>query len=298
MSLKPAQLDELIRIERLPESIQDAIREIYRPVAKKLADTFNPNREIVALVGLNGCQGSGKSTMARFLQQILHAEFGLNVAVLSIDDFYLPRSQRSKLARTVHPLLETRGVPGTHDLDMLNTTIDCLRNAATSSQTRIPRFSKAIDDCEARSEWGTHDGRPDIILLEGWCVGATAQPAKELRSARNAWEADNDPDCVWREYVNDQLAGDYASLFMRLDWLIMLCAPSVDVVFTWRQQQERKLQEQQSSDRDVGMGDTELREFLMHYERLTVDMLDNMPERANTVIHLRANRRLDRLSYR
>src|SRR4051812_37808865 len=66
------------------------------------------------LVGICGSQGSGKTTACEYVARTLSAS-GVRVAILSIDDLYLPRAAREDLARRVHPMLLTRGVPGTHE---------------------------------------------------------------------------------------------------------------------------------------------------------------------------------------
>ena len=66
------------------------------------------------IIGINGAQGSGKSTLADYIKSYMCAE-GHSAVSLSLDDFYLTREERFQLSRDTHPLLATRGVPGTHD---------------------------------------------------------------------------------------------------------------------------------------------------------------------------------------
>ncbi len=44
--------------------------------------------------------------------------------------------------------------------------------------------------------------------------------------------------------VNDALGGEYQRLFAKIDFLVLLAAPSFDVVLKWRTQQEHELREQ------------------------------------------------------
>ena len=227
------------------------------------------------LIGLAGAQGSGKSTMARRLQAQLEAR-ELRTAVLGLDDFYLPREDRLTLAQAVHPLLETRGVPGTHDLPLLEDVIDALLSGEPS--IAVPQFDKARDD---RAGSKLLNGPFDIVLLEGWCIGASAAEAAELAMPANDLERTEDADAIWRSWVNRQLETDYAALFRRLDLRIFLRAPDFSVVAGWRAEQERDLA-------IPSMDETQLARFVAHYERITRAMLDC--DRADLVIELDARR--------
>lgn len=227
------------------------------------------------LVGLAGAQGSGKSTMGPRVALRLE-DAGLRAAVLALDDFYLTRAERAQLARTVHPLLATRGVPGTHDIALLTRTVERL---LAGDDARVPRFDKATDDraLEARKI-----AEPvDVVILEGWCIGARPQPEAVLADPVNDLERREDAGERWRTWVNDRLATDYAALFDRLALRILLCAPSFDVVVRWRTEQERQLL-------SGGMGTPAIKRFIDHYERITRWMLQDEP--ADLVIDLDADR--------
>lgn len=236
-------------------------------------------------VGICGSQGSGKTTLAASLQELLKAR-GLAVAVISIDDLYLPRQQRFALAESVHPLLRTRGVPGTHDVELGLQTLHAL---TASGSVAIPSFDKSRDDRRPRNAWPTVQAPMDVILLEGWCVGAVPQDPVCLSEPVNALERQSDADGTWRRFVNDSLAGRYQQLFARLDSLILLKAPGFEAVYGWRLEQEQKLREQveaQGGDPSRVMSDVQVREFISHYERLTRHILDEMPARAEVVVSL------------
>ena len=156
------------------------------------------------IAGLCGPQGSGKSTTAGRLVQRLEAS-GYRVASLSLDDFYLTHAERGQLARDVHPLLATRGVPGTHDTGLLTDALNALLNANDDAAIALPGFDKASNDRLPQEEWRVHRGPADIVLLEGWCVGARPQMRTALDEPINALEADEDPTGVWRNEINDQL---------------------------------------------------------------------------------------------
>ncbi|MCG2633586.1 MAG: hypothetical protein J4A00_01495 [Gammaproteobacteria bacterium] len=269
----------------LPADDIETLRQIQLPLAAWLAyQQKTLNRTL--LVGLNGAQGSGKSTLCRLLIPILSEGFGLKACTLSLDDIYLTRAARAELAETRHPLFATRGVPGTHDLPLGYRVIRQLRTAGAGERVAIPRFDKAIDDRQAESTWPEIEGPVDIILFEGWCIGATAQDSEALENPVNPLERDDDADGRWRRQVNSELAGPYARFFSMLDLLIMIKVPGMGSVLEWRSQQERELGNRRGSENTAVMDHDKLVRFIMHYERLTRHMLTTLPLRADLTMEL------------
>ena len=258
------------------------------------------------LVGINGAQGTGKSTLALCLKRLLAERHGLRSVILSIDDLYLGRQQRAQLAGAVHPLLLTRGVPGTHDLELAAHLLQRLKEPAREwAPVAIPRFIKAIDDRAPESQWTMVEAPVEVILFEGWCVGTPPQDEAELRKPMNELEAREDADGIWRRYVNRQLATVYASLFAQIDTTIFLQAPDFDSIFRWRLRQEGQNADALGSApalaagaRNRIMGPEELRRFIQHYERLTRHALKLMPERADAVIELGADHEVLEMRFR
>jgi len=244
------------------------------------------------LVGLSGLQGSGKSTFSAQLSTTL-TRSGIATLAMSIDDFYFGRRERQRLAREMHPLLATRGVPGTHDLVLLDRTLDDLGRASSSQPARVPRFDKGRDTRMVRARWHRIVQPPRLILLEGWCVGAPAQTLAQLRRPINALERDEDGDGRWRGYVNTELAAGYARLWRRFDALVLLQAPSFDIVQRWRDEQEMALRRARAPH---AMSAAALRRFIMHYERLSRQALRELPARADIRLVLDAARRVRRIA--
>lgn len=242
------------------------------------------------VAGMCGAQGSGKSTVCEALRRRLEAS-GFKVALLSIDDIYLPRDDRAVLAAAVHPLLRTRGVPGTHDVALGEAVIAA---CGGDGQIALPRFSKENDTRCPESQWTRIEAPVDIILFEGWCVGAVPQAEAALARPVNVLERDEDPDGIWRRWVNAQLASDYQRLFARLDYLVMLAAPAFEIVSTWRRQQEHGLRATLASEGGgvaKTLDDAEVERFIQHYQRITEHILAEMPSRADLVIALDRERR-------
>ncbi|WP_379989354.1 kinase [Dokdonella soli] len=245
-----------------------------------------PRTAAPLLVGLSGLQGSGKSTFARQLAAAAR-RCGTPTEVLSLDDFYLGRRARMRLARDVHPLLATRGVPGTHDLALLTHTVADLAHANVRRPVPVPRFDKGRDTRLPPSRWRGVTTPPRLILLEGWCVGVPPQPGNRLASPLNALERNEDTDGRWRRWVNAQLADAYADLWRRFDRLILLEAPGFAVVTRWRDEQERALRARHAPQ---AMGTAALQRFLMHYERLSRHALRTLPACADLRLVLRRDR--------
>ena len=268
---------------RIETDLSRLYREVYLPLALWIEQQSPQERPL--LVGLSGAQGSGKSTLRSILHAILSVGMERNVAGLSIDDLYLPKSARRALATSIHPLLRTRGVPGTHDVAMGISLLDRFEAADAQSRIPIPAFDKSTDERRRRDQWPVHEGRPDVVLFDGWCVGARPQSPRELAQPINALEESSDADGTWRAYVNQRLETEYAELFGRIDLLVMLKVPSFEKVYEWRQLQEEKLVEREGRT-DETMTPRQLRRFIMHYERLTRHALAEMPARCDVCLEI------------
>ncbi len=291
-------LETFCQQHTLPDTYADLAKRWFLPLAEELAQKQQQASKPI-LIGINGSQGSGKSTLSDLLKTLLTDQYGISVITLSIDDFYYTRQERTTLANTTHPLLITRGVPGTHDIPLLAETInllsDTLSNTTDDTQqtVAIPRFDKAIDDRKAKHLWDKVNSPVDIILLEGWCVGTSAVDDKSLDLPINGLEEKEDSDAKWRRYSNQQLSNEYAKLFERLETLIFLQAPSFNCVYQWRKKQEDKLrmehQKRNSQDTDGLMSDEQLQRFIDHYQRYTEHNLRELPKRADIAFTLNDN---------
>ena len=273
----------LIAAERLPDDYRTVVDRHWRPLADRIADVWVDDMRPM-LVGISGAQGSGKTTLCRFLET-LHIEHNLRTVTLSLDDLYLTRAERLALAADEHPLFATRGVPGTHDVALGEVILDDLLAGRTAA---VPRFDKAADDRAAVRRMV--EPPIDVVLFEGWCVGAVPQPAVALREPLNALERDEDADGAWRREVNRRLATDYAELFGRIDLLVSLEVEGFAAARANRALQERKLAASDPGGAAI-MDEAALDRFLMHYERLTRWMLEEMPGRADVVIPIGADQR-------
>lgn len=276
--------------QRLPASYLATASRYFDPLARQIAGERSRVGRTLR-VALNGSQGSGKSTLSAYLGEALREDLGLSAVVLSIDDFYLTKAERAALAESVHPLLATRGVPGTHDMALLRDTLDGLAALATGTMA-VPRFVKAEDDRAPPSQWTEVAAPVDVIILEGWCLGAHAETDAELTAPVNALERDEDAHGLWRRYVNDRLARDYEPLYPLFDLWVMLAAPDFARVLSWRQEQEEKLSARTGGEGAGLMDAARLRRFVAHYERHTRQCLRDLPARVDVLYRLDEKRRI------
>ncbi|MCU7554044.1 kinase [Alteromonas sp. ASW11-19] len=281
-------INRFLEQHQLPESYADTAQQWFVPVAEAI---FSHHKRAGAptFVGINGCQGSGKSTLAGFLSSWLSQQHACRVVILSLDDFYLTKSDRQALAVKVHPLLATRGVPGTHNVDLALSTLAKLQQPG---EVPLPRFSKATDNPVPVSDWPVADAPPDIVILEGWCLGVPPQNERALDAPVNDLEAEHDPLGIWRRYVNTQLAGSYQTLFSYVNFWCMLKAPSFDNVFRWRCEQEHKLAKSGVVDSSGIMTDEQIKRFIQHYQRLTEHGFATVPERCHWAFDLDEHRQI------
>jgi D-glycerate 3-kinase len=280
------KLDEFIRRERLPMEFADTARTFYLPLAAWLDGKLGAPTDRAFVLGINGAQGTGKSTLSAFLADCLYRDYGRRVATLSIDDLYLTREERRSLAENTHPLLETRGVPGTHDVELGISVIERLATLGRDDTMSIPRFDKARDDRAPESAWPAVNGPIDLVIFEGWCVGSLPEPDAALKEPVNALERREDADGRWRRYVNEQLKTVYPPLFALLDTLVFLGAPGFDAIREWRLEQEHKLRDSSAPDAGAVMSDAEIVRFIGFFERVTRHSLETLPGVADVILRL------------
>lgn len=236
-----------------------------------------------------GSQGSGKSTIAR--AALMHlAGGGKKAAVLSIDDLYYGREERRRIAARSHPLFITRGPPGTHDIGRGVGIIDALK---AHRPARLPRFSKALDEPLPMVEWEEAPADLDVLIFEGWCLGARPESDGDLTPPINVLEEIFDANGRWRRTVNTALAGAYQGLFAKIDRLAYLRPPSFSIVKHWRWDLERAIAAQRPAGEAPGLLDEdEIDFFVQHYERITRSMMATLPARADLALQLDERRRV------
>ena len=282
--------------EVLGEPFRDKLGQLknfYIPISDMINKNYLRNKK-TRIIGLAGGQGSGKSTISQVLKIILKETFNLETVVFSIDDFYKTLKDRKKMSKKISHLFLTRGVPGTHDSKLL---YKCLKNLKKNSfkKTHIPRFDKSIDDRYLKNKWTKVLRKPNVVIFEGWCVGAKPQKITNLVKPVNELEKMEDKNLIWRKKVNKELKNDYKKIFHLINDLIFLKVPSFKYVYKWRFLQEQKLKK--TSRGKKIMNTKEIKKFVMFYERITRNMIKTLSNEAKILINIDAKHRLKSIKF-
>jgi len=272
------------------------IKSFLIPVSFWISKRTNKKRPLI--IGLAGGQGSGKTTISSILALILQKYFKLKVFKVSIDDFYKTRKDRKLLSKNKHPLLMTRGVPGTHDIDLMLSFFKKIKDQNFKSLL-IPTFDKAIDDRCLKSLWHKIKTKPDVVIFEGWCVGAKAQSSSKLKKPINSLEKVHDQGAIWRTHVNNQLKTKYRTLFNQLDELLYLKTKNFNLLREWRLKQERKLWVQTKSKKNLKiMSSRDVINFMQTYQRITQQMFKDAQKSSSIIMNLNSNHQIQKIKFR
>ena len=272
------------------------VRSFLIPVCFWIAK--KTNKKVPLIIGLAGGQGTGKTTITSIITIILKKYFKLDVFKISIDDFYKTIKQRTLLSKNKHPLLMTRGVPGTHDIDIMLNFFKRIK-VKNFKILKLPKFNKGVDDRYKQSLWYKIQSKPDIVILEGWCVGARSQNSKELKKPVNSLEKIHDQNFKWRQYVNYQLKTKYKKLFNQLDYILFLKAKNFSLLRRWRLKQEKKLWLKSKNKKNLKiMNKTEVKNFMDTYQRITQQMFKDMPKYSSIVMNLNNSHQIKNIRYK
>ncbi len=271
------------------------LKKFYIPISFWIEKKYKEKGKTLFL-GFSGGQGSGKTTAARILKIILKNFFKRKIYVSSIDDFYKTSKDRNKLSKQVHPLLKTRGVPGTHDINLVKSFFLNIKRKKFK-KIKLPKFEKAKDDRLKKKYWFNINKKPEIVILEGWCIGAKPQSKFLIKNPINNLEKHEDKNLKWRKYANEKLKKDYKKLFLMLDHLIFMKIPNFNMVFKWRFLQEKKLGKKTYLNKKI-MSRNEIKRFIMFYERITLQMIKDLSKSASIIMMLKKNHEIKKVLFR
>jgi len=263
-----------------------SLKRIYIPISFWIENKYKEKGKTLFL-GFSGGQGAGKTTVVKILKIILKKFFKRKIHTSSIDDFYKTLKDRNKMSYTAHPLFKTRGVPGTHDINLIKKFFYFIKRK-NFRKTKLPKFDKSIDDRLKKKYWFNVKERPEIVILEGWCVGAQPQPNFLIKKPINILEKYEDQDLIWRKHVNEKLKREYKFFFAMIDYFIFMKIPNFNMVFKWRFLQESKLRKRSYSKKKV-MSYNEIKRFIMFYQRITLQMIKDLSKSASVVMFLKKN---------
>ena len=273
----------------------DNLKKNYIPISFWIEKKYKEKGKTLFL-GLSGGQGSGKTTITGILKIILNKFFKRNVRVASIDHFYKTLNERNIMSKQIHPLFKTRGVPGTHDIRLVKFFFNNMKKNKFK-EFKIPKFDKSTDDRMKNKYWSKISKKPEIVILEGWCVGAKPQSNSLIKKPINILEKKEDRRLIWRKQVNEKLKKEYKKVFSMIDHLIFLKVPSFDMVFKWRLLQETKLKKRSHLNKKI-MTYNQIKRFIMFYQRITLQMLKDLSKSASVVMLLKKNHEIKKILFR
>ena len=272
-----------------------SLKKTYIPMSFWIENKYKQKGKTLFL-GFSGGQGSGKTTVAGILKIILKKFFKRRVYVSSIDDFYKTFDDRDKMSKKIHPLFITRGVPGTHDTYLVKKFFNSVKKIKFK-EIKLPKFNKSIDDRLNKKHWTIIKKRPEIVIFEGWCVGAKPQSNLLLKKPINILEKYEDQNSTWRKYVNNRLKNEYRKIFKMIDYFIFIKIPNFKMVLKWRFLQENKLKKKSHLKKKI-MSYNEIRRFIMFYQRITLQMIKDLSKSASVIMYLKKNHEAKKILFK
>ena len=185
-------------------------------------------------------------------------------------------------------LPESRGVPGTHNLKLLNQTIRNLKS--NKFPLFLPVFDKVSDN---RKKYRRKVNKADLIILEGWCVGSKPIDPNYLNRNINDLEKIEDSNLCWRTAYNKALH-DYQKLFKKFSYFIFIKIPNWKFVIDWKYKQELGLRSSNSNNHLK----KKLYRFIQFYEKLSKWMFLTSPSDCNVLVTLDKKQTAKKITYK
>jgi len=288
-------LDKEKIFEKSMKNKISSLKRTYIPISFWIENKYKTKGKTLFL-GFSGGQCSGKTTVSEILKIILKIFFKRRVLVSSIDDFYKTLKDRNNMSYITHPLFKMRGVPGTHDINLIKKFFYFIKKKKFK-KIKLPKFDKSIDDRLKKKYWYNIKERPEIVILEGWCIGAKPQSNSLIKKPINILEKYEDKNLIWRKHINEKLKREYKKLLAMIDCYIFMKIPYFNMVFKWRLLQERKLKKMSHTKKKI-MSYNKIKRFIMFYQRVTLQMLKDMPKIASVVLTLNYKHQINKIWFK
>jgi D-glycerate 3-kinase len=232
----------------LYQHIADHLWNFWLPLAHGLRHQRDQN-QTPWIQGVVGLQGTGKTTLTQILTWILH-KWGYRCLSLSLDDLYLPYSDRLRLQQE-NPGLIWRGPPGTHDVELGLAVLTGLQAQTEANGLWVPRFNKSLHGGAGDRDAPEWISLPvDMVLFEGWFVGMSPLSDPVAQGLESSLA----------QYCNQQLQ-HYIPLWNRLNALLVLHLPQTHCSKLWRQEAEDKM----SARTQSGMKASDIDRFVDYF---------------------------------
>ena len=202
------------------------------------------------LIGISALPGTGKSTLGNWLEYI-SLKFNLKIAVISIDDFYLP-SKEMELAINKNPWNVSRGFPGTHSIDLMS---EKLKKWKLDGNLNVPVFDKSLrNGLGDRSHW--RELSPDLLIIEGWFLGVKPLSTESNNSEFIDLSISHD-ESSYRRIIQSNLK-NYLDIWNQIDEIWHLKPEKFEFMNLWKSNQEREMFKKKGS----ALKDKRLKDFL------------------------------------
>ena len=247
--------------------------------------TLTNNNPII--LGFSGLPGSGKSTLGFWIDSVAK-ELGIDIKVISLDDFYLP-SNEMDIAMKGNPWNVPRGFPGSHSLDLLNQTLDVFLK---SGLLKYPTFDKSLRNGKGdRSGW--REVKTKVLIMEGWFLGC--EPVSDLVRIDNMSEDifNLNLSQVEKDYrmVIQESLFKYSKIWKMFDKIWHLKSNNFNNTILWKTQQEEEMIE----SKGAGLKGSNLSDFIRMIQA-SIPQQSLCFINSDTTVEINQHRRINNLS--
>ncbi len=202
-----------------------------------MLENYNNTINNPIILGFSGLPGSGKSSLGFWIDSVAR-ELGIEIKVISLDDFYLPGNEMD-IAMKGNPWNVPRGFPGSHSLGLLNQTLEVFLKTGILN---YPTFDKSLRNGKGdRSGWCEIETK--VLILEGWFIGC--KPVSDLVRIDNLSEDKfnlnlSQVEKDYRIFIQESLI-KYSKIWRMFDKIWHLKSTDFNNTILWKKQQEEEM---------------------------------------------------------